>query len=118
MLTVYVDFKSPEAYLALQPTLALAARHKIDLDWRPFRTVEREVPLLADKETVGESHRRVRAASQRALSIKYAKLQGIDLHFPPQVGSTDLALGVAGGTEERSTSLYQSRIPGLLARAC
>ena len=94
MLTVYVDFKSPGAYLAIAPTLDLADRLSLDIAWRPFRTVERDMPKLGKEETVGESHRRVRAASQRALSVKYAAHQGIDLKFPPQLGSTDLALGV------------------------
>ena len=46
------------------------------------------------KRQVGESHRRVRAASQRALAIKYAEHQGIDLRFPERLGTSDLALGV------------------------
>ena len=94
MLTVYIDFKSPAAYLAMQPTLALATRLSLPLAWRPYKTVERDVPKLGKEETVGESHRRVRAASQRALAIKYAGHQGIDLRFPPKPGATDLALGV------------------------
>ncbi len=94
MLTVYIDFKSPAAYLAIKPTLALARRLSLSLDWRPFQTVERDVPKLGKEETVGESHRRVRAASQRALAIKYARHQGIDLRFPPHPGVTDLALAV------------------------
>ncbi len=99
MLTVYIDFKSPGAYLAIAPTLALAERLSIEIDWKPFRTIEREVPKLGQEETVGESHRRVRAASQRALAVKYATHQGIDLRFPPTPGSTDLALGVLARLE-------------------
>lgn len=93
MLTVYIDFKSAQAYLALKPTLALAERLGIGLNWQPFRTVERDVPKLGDDETVGERHRRVRAASQRALAIKYAAHQGLDLVYPNDVGASDLALG-------------------------
>lgn len=94
MLTVYLDFKSPAAYLAMKPTLALINRLGLETAWKPFRTVERDVPKLGKEETVGESHRRVRAASQRALAIKYAKHQGIDLEFPEKLGASDLALGV------------------------
>ena len=93
MLTVYLDFKSPAAYLAMKPTLALVDRLGLETNWKPFRTVERDVPKLGKEETVGESHRRVRAASQRALAIKYAKHQGIDLKFPERLGASDLALG-------------------------
>lgn len=94
MLTCYIDFKSAAAYLALKPTLALAERRGLEIEWCPFATVERDVPKLGQQETVGESHRRVRAASQRALAIKYAAHQGIDLRFPSELGATDLALGV------------------------
>lgn len=93
MLTVYIDFKSPAAYLALNPTLDLAERLALTIDWRPFKTIERDVPKLGKEETVGESHRRVRAASQRALNIKYANHQGLDLVYPETLGATDLALG-------------------------
>ena len=94
MLTIYLGFKSPAAYLAMKPTLALIERLELETVWKPFRTVERDVPKLGKEETVGESHRRVRAASQRALAIKYAKHQGIDLRFPERLGASDLALGV------------------------
>lgn len=93
MLTLYIDFKSAGAYLALKPTLALADKHGLTIDWRAFKTIERDVPKLGEQETVGESHRRVRAASQRALAIKYAAHQGIDLRYPDPLGETDLALG-------------------------
>ncbi|MDJ0787746.1 MAG: DsbA family protein [Myxococcota bacterium] len=35
-LIVYVDFKSPYAYIAIEPTLALAAELGIEIDWRPL----------------------------------------------------------------------------------
>lgn len=93
MLTVYLDFKSPNAYLALKPTLALAERLNIEIDWRPFRALERDVPSEGTEESVAQSHRRVRAASRRRLQIMYAKHQGIDLNFPDPLGESDLALG-------------------------
>lgn len=94
MLSVYLDFKSPGAYLAMKPTLALAQRRSLEVNWKPFRVVERDVPKLGKEETVGESHRRVRAESQRHLAIKYAAHQGIELKFPETPGVSDLALGV------------------------
>jgi len=94
MLTVYLDFKTPGAYLAHAPTLQLVERLALKVTWKPFRAIERDVPQLGKQETVGESHRRVRAASQRSLAVKYASHQGIDLKFPEQPGRTDLSLGV------------------------
>jgi 2-hydroxychromene-2-carboxylate isomerase len=35
-LTVYVDLKSPYAYLALAPTRALCAEHGVAIDWLPY----------------------------------------------------------------------------------
>lgn len=37
-LTVYIDFKSPDAYLALDPTLALQLATGVQIDWLPFST--------------------------------------------------------------------------------
>lgn len=35
-LTVYVDVKSPYAYLALAPTRALCAQHGVAIEWLPY----------------------------------------------------------------------------------
>lgn len=35
-LIIYIDFKSPYAYLAKDPSWALADELKLDIDWRPF----------------------------------------------------------------------------------
>ncbi len=102
MLTVYVDFKSPAAYLAVEPTLVLAAKHGVDVIWRPFETTARDIPIMSGKETVGESHRRVRAESQRAIHEKYAALRGLSLKFPEKPGNTTSALGALAtlGTDQ------------------
>lgn len=94
MLTLYIDFKSADAYLAMKPTLALAERHGLAIDWRPFKTLQREVPRPGENESVGARHRRVRAAAERAVATKYAAHQGIELRYPVPHGVTDLALGV------------------------
>ena len=35
-LAVYIDFKSPYAYLAVEPTRQMAAARGVEIDWRPF----------------------------------------------------------------------------------
>ena len=35
-LIVYIDFKSPYAYLAVEPTRKMLAQHDLVADWRPF----------------------------------------------------------------------------------
>ena len=108
MLTVFLDFKSPGAYLAMSPTLALVERLSLEVDWKPFRVIERDIPKLGKEETVGESHRRVRAESQRRLAVKYAAHQGIDLKFPETPGVTDLALGVLSAIEDARLAYIQA----------
>ena len=94
MLTVYIDFKSPASYLALEPTMALAERLAMAVTWRAFRTVGRDIPAQGTDESVARTHHRVRAEAQRATHIRYAGIRGIDLRFPPVAHDTDLALGV------------------------
>ena len=35
-LTVYIDYKSPYAYLAIQPTLTLQRDFNVSLQWLPY----------------------------------------------------------------------------------
>ena len=35
-LIVYIDYKSPYAYLAIEPTYAMQDELDIEIDWRPF----------------------------------------------------------------------------------
>jgi len=94
MMDIYIDFKSPAAFLALKPTIAfLAARQQV-AQWHPYRVVTREVPDKGTSETVAESHKRVRAESRRRIFLKYADVQGVTMRFPDRRIGTDLALGV------------------------
>ncbi|MGI9345577.1 MAG: DsbA family protein [Gammaproteobacteria bacterium] len=93
MLKIYIDFKSPDAYLALKPTVALLAEHKTAACWLPFQVRERDMPQHSNDETVAQSHRRVRAESRRRVFLHYAGVQGIEMRFPERHIDTDLALG-------------------------
>lgn len=91
-ITVYIDFKSPQAYLALKPTLQLAEGRDLDIDWLPYRTKQAVIlPRHAD-ETRGESHVRVRQQQRHQTCLKYAEIQGIPMRFPDMPGNTDCAL--------------------------
>ena len=35
-LAVYIDLKSPYAFIAIEPTRAMAASLGVAIDWRPF----------------------------------------------------------------------------------
>ncbi|GAA0484703.1 hypothetical protein GCM10009096_29170 [Parasphingorhabdus litoris] len=92
MLILYIDFKSAASYLALEPTLELAQESEITIDWRPFSVRPFSVPVEQDEETVGERHRRVRAAAQRDVHLHYAAVQGRNMHFADTPAGSDAAL--------------------------
>lgn len=94
MLDIYIDFKSPAAYLALAPTLALIDRLNVSVRWYPYRTTQQAVPPKLESETVGQRHRRVRAQARQATHLKYAALRGLDMQFPKTPGNCDLALSI------------------------
>ncbi|WP_422345530.1 DsbA family protein [Parasphingorhabdus sp.] len=92
MLTLYIDFKSAASYLALEPTLELARKTGVAIDWRPFSVRPFSVPEEHVEETVGERHRRVRAAAQRDTHLHYAAVQGRDIRFAETPAGSDVAL--------------------------
>lgn len=99
MLTAYIDFKSAGSLLALDPVLALAERHNVPIDWRPFHTAPRDLPETGADRAVIASHHQVRQQSIRRTDAFYASLRGIELRFPEQEGSTELALGTLAEIE-------------------
>jgi len=92
MLTIYIDFKSPASYLALEPTLAMARETGVAIDWLPFSVRALSVPEEQENESVGDRHRRVRAAAQRDIHLHYAAVQGLDMHFAKTPAGSDAAL--------------------------
>jgi len=92
MLQVYIDFNSPAAYLAMQPTLALVAKHGFEVEWLPFRSDQRVVPERLAKESRGYTHRRVRALARQRTHLLYASLRGLTMHFRATPGHTGVAL--------------------------
>ncbi len=79
---IYIDFKAPAAYLALQPTLSLLAETGASAEWRPYVTQQQPVPVEAPDEDRGATHRRVRALARRRTHLHYADVQGIAMRFP------------------------------------
>jgi 2-hydroxychromene-2-carboxylate isomerase len=97
-LIVYLDFKSPYAYLAKDPTYTIAAELDIEVDWRPLTL---DIPSflgsarLDDKGKVVESKRTpqqwtgVRYAYRDAK--RYASLKGIRLLGTTKIWDSSLA---------------------------
>jgi 2-hydroxychromene-2-carboxylate isomerase len=91
-ITVYIDFKSPQAYLALKPTLQLAAEENLEIHWLPYRSKQPTIVPQQENETRGESHVRVRQQQRHQTCLKYAAIQNMPMVFPAVPGSTDCAL--------------------------
>ncbi|MBL6786653.1 MAG: DsbA family protein [PS1 clade bacterium] len=92
MIYLYIDFKCPASYLAMRPTLALAQKLGVGINWRPVRHYQ--APQLAKKpeESVSERHRRVRAHARVQTHAHYAAIQNLPMQFRDPPPSTDIAL--------------------------
>ena len=108
MLSIYIDFKSPESYLALAPTLALAAETGCHLQWLPFRARKRELPAASDKPERTAAHGRARQAYEIRINQHYALQQGLSLANPANPHGTDAALASLLGNEENTTVFVQA----------
>ncbi|MCP5060144.1 MAG: 2-hydroxychromene-2-carboxylate isomerase [bacterium] len=100
-LAVYIDMKSPYAFIAIEPTRAMAAAAGVSIDWRPFTL---DIPSFLgsarlDKKGKVESSQRtpsqwswVRYAYQDAR--RYAKLRDKTLRGTEKIWDSSLA-GIA-----------------------
>jgi 2-hydroxychromene-2-carboxylate isomerase len=91
-LSVLLDLRHPLAYLALQPTIALAQTLALDVNWLPL-----EVPTLRppsqprQDDDRGMRHRRYRAQAIAREIETYAGAQGLVLRDAYRDGSAQLA---------------------------
>ena len=91
-LKIYIDWKSPASYLALGPTLRLLDELDLQAVWLPLRSAQSPLPAAPEPGDVGASHRWTRAHARQRMHLHYADVQGLDMKFPAQPGSSDLAL--------------------------
>ena len=92
-LSVYIDYKSPAAYLAVDPTYALEDEFGLEIDWKPLileRPIRRERESVAE-ETKAERHARVRAEYVQMDQQRYAQAQGLSLKHPSRDWDSTLA---------------------------
>ncbi len=79
-LTVCIDFKSPQAWLAVQPTRALEAELGLAADWLPVVTRAPVGPRSATAaDDRGTRHRHMRAEYYERDLQRYAALRGLPL---------------------------------------
>ena len=88
-LTVAIDIKSPECYLALAPTRALARECGVDVDWLPVVTSPpRPAPDGDDRSARHKRHR----VAYRALDLaRYARAAGLTILEPDRAPDSTLA---------------------------
>ena len=79
-LPVIIDFKSPQAYLAVGPTCSLADEIGIDIDWQPMVLTPSKMPAAPSAgDDRGARHRRFRANYTERDIARYAADRGLAL---------------------------------------
>jgi 2-hydroxychromene-2-carboxylate isomerase len=76
-LSVAIDFKSPQAYLAIRPTCAMADELGIAIDWQPLIGTPPSSPPTGNDRS--SRHRRIRAEYLDRDVIRYAADRGLAL---------------------------------------
>jgi 2-hydroxychromene-2-carboxylate isomerase len=72
LLAVYIDLKSPYAYIAIDPTRAMAQALGVSIDWRPFTL---DIPSYLGSAKLDKSGRKVEKSQrspQQWSGVKYA----------------------------------------------
>ena len=97
-LIVYIDFKSPYAYLAVDPTRALARDLGVAVDWRPLVL---DIPSFLGSAKLGSSGKVVeqQRSSAQWSNVKYsyydcrryANLRGVTVRGTVKIWDTNLA---------------------------
>ena len=98
LLTVYIDYKSPYAYLAVEPTWTLARDYKVTLEWLPYTLdipdflgsakVNNDGQILENDRTPHQ-WRRVKYSYMDAR--RYANLRGLTIRGPQKIWDSSLA---------------------------
>ena len=104
VLTIYIDFKSPESYLAFHRTMTYLEVKDLEIIWNPFLTSNRTSTPAKHNETKGETHRRIREEHKKSLNLKYAKILNLPMKYPPSDNESDLALSVLPKLDEEKNN--------------
>lgn len=92
MIKAYIDFKSLECFLAIEPIILLAEEFGVAIDWQPFEKRMLEIPTQVEDETVTQTHKRVRGESRRRLGLHYASVRGYEIAKEPSTKDSTKAL--------------------------
>jgi 2-hydroxychromene-2-carboxylate isomerase len=119
-LTVYIDFKSPYAYLAIEPARQLARELVIAIDWRPFVL---DIPSYLGSAKLDKSGK-VAAASRSEdqwSGVKYAyydcrryaNLRGMTVRGTVKIWDTNLAAVGMLWAKRQGDEILQRYIDGI-----
>lgn len=111
-LALAIDFKSPQAYLAIAPACALADELGISINWRPLIvTPSKFVPAAQDDRS--PRHRRIRAEYLERDVIRYAADRGLRLgRLHQRQDSTLAAIGLLW-IQQQAPALARSYVEGV-----
>jgi|TARA_B100000315_G_scaffold257212_3_gene305286 2-hydroxychromene-2-carboxylate isomerase len=80
VLTICIDFKSPLAYLAKDPSYHLQEQLAVSIDWQPLLGAPLQPPTAPAKgDDRGTRHRRYRADALAHDITRYAEIRGLQL---------------------------------------
>lgn len=94
-LTVYLDMKSPHAYISVRPTLQIVKDYKVEIDFRPYTLSYIEMGVSTT--TKDQKRRPPSADGDRkarmfyAAAREYCKLQQLPLRSPYRLLNAELA---------------------------
>ena len=109
-LTVTLDVKRPECYLALAPTRALAAELDIAVDWLPTVASPHRRPPTGEGR--GERHLRHRATYNAREIERYAAVRGLvikDIYRDPDSTRFGMAMLAAKAHSEAALQTFLDR---------
>ena len=116
-LIVYIDFKSPYAYLAVEPTRRMLNELGLSADWRPFVLDIPSYLGTAKLDKAGKVAKQNRSEEQWS-GVKYAyydcrryaNLRDLTVRGTVKIWNTDLpALGMQWAKQHREAAIEASR---------
>ncbi|WP_439107297.1 DsbA family protein [Congregibacter sp.] len=120
---VYIDFKSPYAYLAVEPTRALERQLGMQFDWRPFVL---DIPSYLGSARLGESGEVVeqKRSAEQWSGVKYAyydcrryaSLYGLTIRGTEKIWDTHLVSAAMMWTRQISHAAVQHFIDSVYPR--
>jgi 2-hydroxychromene-2-carboxylate isomerase len=119
-LTIYIDYKSPYAYLAIEPTYQLQKDFEIDIEWLPYTLdipdflgsakVDEQGRVLEEERTAHQ-WRRVRYSYMDAR--RYATLRGLTIRGPQKIwDSTFASIGLLYAKSQGKVEAYNRLVYG------